>query len=154
MKLNFTKKEYRTLVEMLLIADWILRAHEVAPREETKPFSELRKKILAHHKEMGMAEEFKYEPQHDDYFETKAYEDRAPHMQAVDAYDEQTFWEMLADKLARRDLAAEEALQADGFADGEDRMNRFFEISGRYEDEFAEHGLDNIRLVKHTNPAH
>jgi len=38
MKINFTKKEYRTLVEMLLIADSVLRAHETEPREETRPF--------------------------------------------------------------------------------------------------------------------
>jgi len=28
MKINFTKKEYQTLVEMLLTADWVIRSHE------------------------------------------------------------------------------------------------------------------------------
>ena len=43
MKINCTNKEYRTLMEMLLIAGWALRAHEVRPREETRPYRELRK---------------------------------------------------------------------------------------------------------------
>jgi hypothetical protein len=30
MKIDFTKKEYQTLVEMLLVADWVIAAHEVA----------------------------------------------------------------------------------------------------------------------------
>jgi len=152
MKINFTKKEYRTLVEMLLIADWVLRAQETEPRDKTRPFHELRKKVLAYHKEMGMAEEFRYAPKYDDYFETREYEDRAPHRQAIDAYDDETFWTMLADRLARRDLAAEEALRAEAFADEQEHMKRFFEISGRYEDELVEHGLKNIRLAPDTNP--
>lgn len=32
MKINFTKKEYQTLVEMLLIADWVIRSNEAKPR--------------------------------------------------------------------------------------------------------------------------
>ena len=28
MKINFTQKEYQTLVEMLLAADWVIRSHE------------------------------------------------------------------------------------------------------------------------------
>jgi hypothetical protein len=54
MKLNFTKKEYQALVEMLLAADWVITGHEEEEeREETKPYRELRKKVLAHFKEMG-----------------------------------------------------------------------------------------------------
>jgi hypothetical protein len=53
---------------------------------------------------------------------------------------------MLADRLAHRDLAAE------GFADEQERMKRFFELTGRHEDELVEHGLKNIRLVPDTNP--
>ena len=59
MKINFRKKEYRTLVEMLLIADSVLRAHETEPRDETTPFHDLRKKVLVHHKERGMADDFR-----------------------------------------------------------------------------------------------
>ena len=98
-----------------------------------------------------MADEFRHAPEYDDSFETSEYEERAPHRQTIDAYDDETFWRMLADRLARRDLAAEEALRAEGFADEQERMKRFFEPSGRYEDELVEHGLKNIRLVPGTN---
>jgi hypothetical protein len=41
MKINFTKKEYQALVEMLLTADWVIRSHEEEPRAETKPYDAL-----------------------------------------------------------------------------------------------------------------
>jgi hypothetical protein len=155
MKINFTKKEYRTLVEMLLVADWVINAHEVAEGEGVrKPYKELRKKVLSHHKEMGMEEEFSYSEELDNYYESKEYEDRAPHMRFVDEHDESVFWDELARRLAHRDLHAEETLRPEGPYEGEERMMRVFEIAGRYEDELIEHGLENIRLVVDADQVH
>ena len=147
MKINFTKKEYQTLVEMLLVADWVITAHEEDPHEGTEPYIDLRKKVLSHHKEMGMEEAFTYEPEADDYFETADYEEHAPHMQFIDAYDEQVFWIGLANRLAHRDLAAEETLSVKEPLGEKELTRKLVELIARYEEEFAENGLDNIRLA-------
>lgn len=139
MKINFTKKEYQALVEMLLTADWVIRSHEEEPRAETKPYDDLRKKVLSHFKEMGMEDAFEYVPDEDEYFETKDYEERARHMRFIDEYDELMFWDRLAAKLANRDLAAEEALNA----------------AGALEDEvFAENGIESVRVAAKTAGIH
>ena len=147
MKMNFTKKEYQTLIEMLLVADWVITGHEEVEGEATRPYREFRKKVLAHHKEMGMAEAFKYSPEDDEYFETAAYEANGPHMRFIDEYDEQVFWEELATRLAERDFVAEEMLRAEGSGSEEERTERLLELTARYEEEFALNGLDNIRLA-------
>jgi hypothetical protein len=154
MKINFTKKEYQTLVEMLLAADWVITGHEEEEREETKPYRELRKKVLSHHKEMGMGEAFEYSPKEDEYFETAAYEESAPHMRFVEEYNAQVFWEELANRLAQRDFSAEERLSAEGSRGEEEAVTRFFEIMAHYEEEFAENGLDNVRLVREVSRTH
>jgi hypothetical protein len=38
MKINFTKKEYAAVVEMILTADWVIHAHETEPTDETRPY--------------------------------------------------------------------------------------------------------------------
>jgi hypothetical protein len=154
MKMNFTKKEYQTLVEMLLVADWVITAHEEGEREATKPYMELKKKVLAHHKEMGMAEAFVYSPKEDEYFETAAYEASAAHMRLIEEYDEQVFWPELSSRLAERDFIAEEMLTAEGSRSEEERTTRLFEITERYEEEFYENGLDNLRLVLEVPRTH
>ena len=154
MKINFTKKEYQTLVEMLLLADWVIRGHEEHPREATKPYTDLRKKVLSHHKEMGMEKAFTYEPEADDYFETADYEEQPPHMRFIDAYDEEMFWLTLASKLAHRDLEAEEVLRAAPPVSEDDRVTQLVARIARYEDAFAEHGLDSIRFVLETPRVH
>jgi hypothetical protein len=154
MKINFTKKEYQALVEMLLAADWVIRSHEDEPRAETKPYDELRKKVLSHFKAMGMEDSFEYDSDKDDYFETREYEERAPHMRFIDEHDELMFWDRLAAKLAHRDLAAEVALSAAGALDDEQRSLRLFEIIERYEKVFAESGIKNVRVAAKTDGLH
>jgi hypothetical protein len=146
MKINFTKKEYRVLVEMLLTADWVIRAHEVKPRAETKPYDDMRKKVLSHFKAMGMEDSFEYDAKKDEYYETREYEEGAPHMRFIDEYEEQAFWEQLATKLAHRDLAAEGVVSAAGALDDKPRALRLFEIIDRYEQVFAESGIRALRI--------
>ena len=154
MKMNFTKKEYQTLVEMLLAADWVMTGHEDEEREETKPYRELRKMVLSHYTEMGMAESFEYSEKENEYFETAAYEASAPHMRFIEAYNEQVFWEELASRLAARDLAAEATLGVEGSRSEEEWATRVFEVNDRYEEEFAENGLANLRLLREASRVH
>jgi hypothetical protein len=72
----------------------------------------------------------------------------------VDEYDERMFWSLLASKRAHRDLAAEEALSASGALDEEQRSIRLFEIIERYEDVFAESGIESVRVAKKTAGIH
>jgi hypothetical protein len=150
MKINFTKKEYRVLVEMLLIADWIIHSHEAGSVEKTKSYADLRKKVLSHYKEMGLEDDFNYDPEGDDYYETKDYEERSTHMAFIDEHDEQSFWSLLASKMAQRTLAAEHALNPEDSDDREQRTLRIFELAEHFEEEFSEHGLDNVRIELKT----
>jgi hypothetical protein len=150
MKVNFTKKDYTALVEMILTADWVMHAHESEPSDAKKPYTELRKKVLSHHTEMGMGDAFEYAPEDDDYYETSDYEDNSPHMALIKEYDEDSFWETLATKLEHRDLAAQETGSVTKPLPPEQRALKYFEIEGHYREEFEENGLDNIRIEPKT----
>ena len=54
MKINITKKEYRLLLEMLYLADWMMNSQSVERRY--KEHEELKKKIFPLYKEMGSEE--------------------------------------------------------------------------------------------------
>jgi hypothetical protein len=75
-------------------------------------------------------------------------------MRFIEAHDEAIFWEELARRLAHRDLHAEEMLRPGGPYKGDERMMRMFEIEGRYEEEFVERGLENIRFVVNADQVH
>jgi hypothetical protein len=146
MTIDFTNEEYATLVEMILVADWIIHANEVEQADVTSPYADLRKKVLSHHKEMGMEDAFEYSSEDDEYYETADYEENSRHMAFIDEYEEHGFWEMLASKLAQRDFAAQEVESETESLNREQRELKLWEIQEYYEDEFAENGLDNILL--------
>jgi hypothetical protein len=150
MKINFTNEEYRILVEMLLIADWIIHSHEGDPVEDTKSYTDLRKKVLSHYKEMGLENGFRYDPAADDYYETKDYEEHSAHTAFIDEYDERKFWERLAIKMARQTLAAEHAVNPADSDDQEKWALRLFELAEHFEDEFTQNGLNNVRIESTT----
>jgi len=53
MKINFTKKEYRSLIDLLDIANWVINAHRTGIGEEPKEYADLIQKIYSFSKEMG-----------------------------------------------------------------------------------------------------
>ncbi len=69
---------------------------------------------------------------------------------ASDEYDEQSFWSLLATKMAQRTLAAEHVLNPEDSDDQEQRTLRIFELVEHFEEEFSEHGLDNVRIELKT----
>jgi dihydroneopterin aldolase len=150
MKINFTKKEYAALVEMILTADWVIHAHDSEPSDATKRYAELRRKVLSHHKEMGMEDAFEYAPEDDDYYETADYEENSHHMRLIEEYDERSLWETLATKLAHRDLAAQDATSTAKPLPPKQRAVKFFEIEGHYREELEENGLGNVRIEPKT----
>ena len=156
MKINFTKKEYQHLVEMLQVAGWVLRGGIVDDeREETKPYRELREKVLSYHKEMGLAEPDRYAPERDEaYFRTETREDWTRHMELVQEYDAKLFWEMLVSRLVHRDLAAKDALCASGRVEEKERERDFYALTQRYSEEFTAHGLKNLRVVREAPTTH
>jgi hypothetical protein len=73
MKINFTKKEYRKLVELLHLGDWMLHSHDVQENPETRAHRNLRDKVFAYAAQMGC--ENIIQRQAAGYFETPEFED-------------------------------------------------------------------------------
>ena len=46
MKINFTKNEYRLLLDMVEMAEWVLNAHRTDPSDEVKEYSEVYQKFF------------------------------------------------------------------------------------------------------------
>lgn len=128
----------------------MFRSHEEEPRAATKPYDDLRKRVLSYFKEMVMDDAFEYAPDEDEYFETGDYEEQAPHMGFIDEYDERMFWS----PLASRDLAAEKALSAVGARGEEQRSVSLFEMIARYEEAFSTNGIESVRVAAKTAVVH
>ena len=148
MKINFTKKEYRLLVDMLEISEWVMNSHISADREETKKHSELTQKIYSYSKEAGCEDLLQYNKEMSEYYATIDYEESGLHMQLIDKFEDNVFWDTLSRQFAIKSLIEQEGEEAVEKMDFGDRALRLMELESKYDQEFSDHGLKNIKLDK------
>ena len=145
MKINLTKNEYRLLLDMVEIAEWVLNSHRTDPSYETKKYSELYQRILSHAKDMGFENLITYDESLDGYYATAEYEE-SEHMGYIEEFEDDVFWEALPHRLAVRDLVEQVGEKAYTEMEFEERMSKLVELEAFYYVELEDNGIDNLRF--------
>ncbi|MBQ6927813.1 MAG: hypothetical protein IJQ36_05825 [Oscillospiraceae bacterium] len=131
MNIEFTEKEFRRLLDMVYIGNWILNSARGDDRFED--YDDLQEKLFAICAKRGMRALVTSYMGH--YFPSKAFEEGGIH-EAIADYEDAVFFDILAEELARRDMV-EENLSQDDMTELTNRMND-------YMDEFEKNGVDRI----------
>ena len=145
MKIDYTKKEYRLLLDMVEIAEWVLNAHKSKPSDEIKKYSEIYQKILSHAKDMGFENLIIYDKDLDGYFATAEYEE-SEHMRYIEEFEDDVFWDSLPHRLAERDLIKEVGENKYEEMEFVERASKLVEIEYFYYKELEDNGIDNFRF--------
>ena len=133
MNIELSKKEFRRLLDMIYVGNWILNSTRGNDRFEDYDF--LQEKLFALCGRNGMPSLI--QSWHGHIFPARAYEEGGIH-EAIADYEDAVFYSILAEELARRDLGLESS-------DPED----FTELQSRMEDymaEFEKNGLNTISI--------
>lgn len=143
MKINFTKKEYPLLLEMLTMANWMLHSHCISDDSRQKEHDKLRNKILSHYEEFAAGDLVEAGDKPDEYYETNKLMDHV-HSNFISSYDEEMFWDELIDRLAMRDVVSSIGEDQYVALDGIDRITKVEDAKEPYINEFERHGLENV----------
>ena len=133
MTIDLTDKEFRRLLDLVYIGNWILNSARGDDRFED--YDLLQEKLFSLCAGQGMPTLIQRWRGH--IFPSRAYEDGGIH-EAIADYEDAVFFDILAEELARRDLGLVET-------DPED----FTELNARmdeYLDEFDRSGLDAVTV--------
>ena len=133
MTIDLTEKEFRRLLDLVYIGNWILNSARGEDRFED--YDLVQEKLFALCSGQGMPTLIQRWRGH--IFPSRAYEDGGIH-EAIADYEDAMFFDILAEELARRDLGLVES-------DPED----FTELNARideYLDEFDKNGLDAVSV--------
>ena len=133
MNIELTSKEYRLLLDMVYIGNWILNSARTDDRIED--YDLLQEKLFAKAPANGMRSLAESWQGH--IFPSRAYEEGGIH-EAIADYEDAVFYDILAEELARRDLGLENS-------DPEDAT----ELTNRMEEymaEFEKNGLSTINI--------
>ena len=133
MNIELSKKEFRRLLDLIYVGNWILNSTRGNDRFEDYDF--LQEKLFALCAKNGMPS--LSQSWHGHIFPSRAYEEGGIH-EAIADYEDAVFFNILAEELARRDLGLESS-DPDDLSELQARMEE-------YMDEFEKNGLNTISI--------
>lgn len=151
MKINFTKKEYRALLDIIQIADWVMYAHDVEEKKETEEYRYLFQKIYSFAKEMGFDDLIEYVKEDGKFYPTRKFEDESMADPLIQNYENKSFWEELINRLAQRDVLKEKQIDSLAKLSEEELIVTISKAEEKWVKEFEAHDLDRISVNQTFN---
>lgn len=133
MQIELSKKEFRRLLDLVYIGNWVLNSTRGDDR--FADYDDLESKLFGLCRDVGM--KVLVEDWNNTTIPSRAYEAGGIH-EAIAYYEDNVFYEILAEELSRRDM---------GYADITEE--NYEEITGRMQQymlEFEQSGVDHLTL--------
>jgi hypothetical protein len=145
MKINFTKAEYRVVLDLVSLGDWVLTSHDTEEDPRKKKYEEVVQKIFSYAKEFGFEKLVKFDPEFQSYFETREY-DESEKEEFLEEFEENTFWTELINRLAERDFLREHGLERAKEMSFEERIREIHKHEEKWSDELEKHGIERLKI--------
>ena len=133
MELRMTAKQFRRLLDLVYIGNWVLNS--TRGEDRIRDYDQVESLVFSHCLDHGMTP--LVELYNGDVIPSRAFAEGGIH-EAIMAYEDVTFFEILAEELALRDLDAERATE-ENYDEVMDRMEQ-------YMGEFEAHGTEHISV--------
>jgi len=92
-QLNLSRKDFLTLLKMIIVADSIICGIHAEPEKEKPEYNNFYQKILQIAYDFGFTKQVEYDPKFEMYFPTKQFDDEGEPSQLIQEYDDEGFWE-------------------------------------------------------------
>ena len=133
MELRLTEKQYRRLLDLVYIGNWVLNSTRGDDR--IRDYDKVESLVFSHCLDHGMAPLI--ELYNGEIIPSRAFAEGGIH-EAIMEYENNVFFEILAEDLARRDM--------DDVPIDESNYEELASRIDAYIDEFEAHGTDNITV--------
>ena len=133
MELHMTEKQFRRLLDLVYIGNWVLNSTRGDDR--IKEYDQVESLVFAHCLDHGMTP--LTELYQGELIPSRAFADGGIH-EAIMAYEDNVFFEILAQELALRDLD-DPPITEENYDEVMERMNEYL-------GEFQRHGTDNVTV--------
>ncbi len=133
MELKLTQKQFRRLLDLVYIGNWVLNSTRGDDR--IRDYDDVESAVFANCIDHGMIK--LVESYQGELIPSRAFAEGGIH-EAILAYEDAMFFEILAQELALRDMASD-APTPDNYEELRERMDVYL-------GEFEQHGTDNVTV--------
>ena len=133
--IDFSEKEFRRLLDMVYIGNWILNS--IRGSDRFTDYDHVESKVFAHCAKCDMHS--LYEIEDGEVLPSTAFEHGGIH-EAIMEYEDTVFFEILAEEFARKDM--------DFAPIGPENFDELTERIDEYIAEFEVHGMDHVSIER------
>jgi hypothetical protein len=150
MKVSFTAKEYRQLLELVHLGMWAVTAYQGEDTSAAKRYFAFDQRLLAMATDLGCAD--LVEEREDKTLQPApklSEDDRIRDIQSE--FQNDVFWHELVSRLAERDLGGEQAkraMETPGVEPPPSREDQLKQVEKRYWDEFEKNDLAHVVVLR------
>jgi len=145
MKIEFSKNELKSLIELLYFGEFMADSSRETHPEKLANYDKLLQKIYRFAHQNGMADLFT--PYKDKIYPSRDFEEDEFIMLAIDEYENESFWHKLIFMLSERDLLEKMTIAEYRNLDIVERIKIQTDHEEPYHNEFAENGIMNLRIL-------
>ena len=150
MKVSLTKKQYKALLKLVMLGDWM--ANTVPSDSSNSEDEDIVQYLLSIAKDFGYENYAELDEELKKYFHTEDFENDTEINEIIGDYHEYALWEGLVLEFSQRDLIAKYGEKAVETMSDEERVEKEVLLIKKYEEEFREYGLDNLVIKTTTKP--
>lgn len=135
MQLNLTKNQYRRLLDLVYIGNWIINSRR-EDSDHIKDFDDIESLLFSKCAEAGMPS-LAVKSADGSITPSQAFVDGGIH-EVIGVYEDEVFFEILAQELSLRDVGEEEVTS--------ENYNEVCEKMEQYLEEFTDNGCDHVYI--------
>lgn len=145
MKIKLTKDQYKNLVELVYLGNWMINAIRIGDNT-IKKYQEIEQYIFSFAKKGNLEQYIEFDNKFNKFFPTAELEDNTDIEQYRQDYDNEVFWQELSDRLGSRDFIKKYGVDKIKKMDRKQRFIKGQEFIIKYEREFEKYGIDRLNI--------
>src|SRR5690625_4976755 len=142
MKINFTKKQYRLLLDLVYIGRFVINGIRTSD-QILEEYEEIQQYVYSFAKKMGCGDLVEYNRESNMFYETNEF-DKMVMERYIEEYDAEVLWKELATGLEERDVM--KCSTGKDEIKPEELIMKIWAREEEYNEEFYENGLDNVKV--------
>jgi hypothetical protein len=150
MEIKLTNEQYENLLKIVYLGNWMINAIRSGNEgdEQIEKYNEIEQHIFSFAKDAGLEKYIEFDEKYNQFFPTVELEEDSEIQKYLEDYNDEIFWQELADKLGTRDFIRKYGIEAIEKMDPEERFLKHQEFIIKYEEEFEKNGIENLEIVK------
>ena len=146
--LSLSQAEYKTLIELVYMGDWMANAIRT-PGKEIKKYKRVEQLLYKLAAENDSGDLFEYAKKYQKYFPTRKFEESAV-SELIQEYDDEQFWEELPSLLGMRDFSRKYGEQKTEAMNPHEFIEKSHPFLEKYWDEMEKYGVERLEIVERS----